>query len=268
MKSQLDLIESRLQALIENSVAAILPWGNPQQMLAHQLVEAMRTNSVSRQDGTILAPNHYVIVVHPSRMPYWQANQNLLDELGHVLYQAGEDAGFHFTAPPSFTLEANGELLPNGISITSSITEEKMSQTSVLESQPDGGPDANESVPPGAFLIVNGVEVFMLTRPVINIGRRPDNHLVIDDPRVSRTHAQMRVSQGTYIIFDLNSTGGTFVNSQRISRQRLRPGDVISLAGVPLIYGQDSPASQDDPNADTAQISNNPDSDADLETDG
>ena len=70
--------------------------------------------------------------------------------------------------------------------------------------------------------------------------------LVIDDPRISRNHAQLRAIKGRYVIFDLNSTGGTFVNAQRTSQSVLYPGDVISLAGVPLIYGQDNPPPRPD----------------------
>jgi pSer/pThr/pTyr-binding forkhead associated (FHA) protein len=79
---------------------------------------------------------------------------------------------------------------------------------------------------------------------VINIGRRLDNHVVIDDPRISRNHAQIREIKGRFVIFDLNSTGGTYVNGDRINQSVLYPGDVISLAGVTLIFGQDLPPSQ------------------------
>jgi pSer/pThr/pTyr-binding forkhead associated (FHA) protein len=63
---------------------------------------------------------------------------------------------------------------------------------------------------------------------------------VIDDARISRTHAQLRVSRGQYVIFDLDSSGGTWVNGKQVRQQVLRPGDVVSLAGVPLVYGQES----------------------------
>lgn len=93
---------------------------------------------------------------------------------------------------------------------------------------------------------MEGTKVFPLTQSVINIGRRLDNHIVIDDPRVSRRHAQLRAIRGWYILFDLNSTGGTYVNGQRVTQSILYPGDVISLAGVPLIYGQDNPPPRHD----------------------
>jgi pSer/pThr/pTyr-binding forkhead associated (FHA) protein len=101
-------------------------------------------------------------------------------------------------------------------------------------------------MPENAFLIVEGVKVFPLTAPVVNIGRRLDNQLIIDDPRVSRNHAQLRSIKGRYVVFDLNSTGGTFVNGQRTSQSVLYPGDVISLAGVALIFGQDNPPPRPD----------------------
>lgn len=88
--------------------------------------------------------------------------------------------------------------------------------------------------------------MFYLTQAVVNIGRRSDNHLVIQDPRVSREHAQIRFSRGQFVLFDLNSTGGTMVNGQRIRQWTLKPGDVVSLAGLPLIYGEDENANLDD----------------------
>jgi pSer/pThr/pTyr-binding forkhead associated (FHA) protein len=42
-----------------------------------------------------------------------------------------------------------------------------------------------------------------------------------------------------YVIFDLQSTGGTTVNGRAVVKQALVPGDVISLAGVPLVYGRE-----------------------------
>jgi pSer/pThr/pTyr-binding forkhead associated (FHA) protein len=42
------------------------------------------------------------------------------------------------------------------------------------------------------------------------------------------------------MLFDLDSSGGTFVNNKRIKQIALHPGDVISLAGVPLVYGHDA----------------------------
>jgi pSer/pThr/pTyr-binding forkhead associated (FHA) protein len=96
---------------------------------------------------------------------------------------------------------------------------------------------------PNAFLIVNGSDVFPLNKPIVTIGRMEDNDLTIPEVRISRYHAQLRVINGQHILIDLKSTGGTSVNGEKIGQTVLSPGDVISLAGIPVIYGQ-SPAVQ------------------------
>ena len=101
-------------------------------------------------------------------------------------------------------------------------------------------------IPEDAFVIVDGIKVIPLSQPLIRIGRRLENNLVLDDPRVSRTHAELRAINGRYVLFDLNSTGGTYVNGVKITQSVVYPGDVISLAGVSLIFGQDSPVTKRD----------------------
>ena len=101
-------------------------------------------------------------------------------------------------------------------------------------------------IPEDAFVIVDGIKVIPLNQPLIRIGRRLENNLVLDDPRVSRTHAELRAINGRYVLFDLNSTGGTFVNGLKITQSVVYPGDVISLAGVNLVYGQKNPPPRPD----------------------
>ncbi len=108
---------------------------------------------------------------------------------------------------------------------------------------------------------MDGTQIFPLKRSVINIGRRLDNHVVIDNPRVSRAHAQLRIVKDRFMIFDLNSSGGTYVNGQRVNQSVLSAGDVISLAGVNLIFGQDLPGGQTSNEGQTEpgpSISDNP----------
>ena len=100
-------------------------------------------------------------------------------------------------------------------------------------------PEAGDAIPENAFLIIEGLVVHRLRESVVNIGRRLENHVVIDDPRISRYHAQLRAIKGHFVLFDLNSTGGTFVNGQRTIQTVLYPHDVISLAGVMMVFDQD-----------------------------
>jgi pSer/pThr/pTyr-binding forkhead associated (FHA) protein len=103
-----------------------------------------------------------------------------------------------------------------------------------------------DSIPPNAFFVIGGVKFYPLVKTVINIGRRLENDLVIDDPRVSRSHAQLRAIEGNYVLFDLSSTGGTFVNGSRVSQTIIYPNDTISLGGVTLIFHQDDPPPRTD----------------------
>jgi pSer/pThr/pTyr-binding forkhead associated (FHA) protein len=91
------------------------------------------------------------------------------------------------------------------------------------------------TAPNDAFLIKD-MQTIPLRRAMISIGRRHENEVVIDDSRVSRYHAQLRLIDGQYILFDLHSTGGTFINGRRIEQSVIYSGDVISLAGVELIF--------------------------------
>jgi pSer/pThr/pTyr-binding forkhead associated (FHA) protein len=101
-----------------------------------------------------------------------------------------------------------------------------------------GDPDADAEQLEEAFLVVNGVDLFALKLQITSIGRKIDNVLVLNDPRVSRLHAELRCFRGRYVVFDMGSTGGTYVNGHRVSHSVVYDGDVISLAGVQLVFRQ------------------------------
>jgi pSer/pThr/pTyr-binding forkhead associated (FHA) protein len=97
-----------------------------------------------------------------------------------------------------------------------------------------------EVIPSNTFLIMDGTKAIPLIQSPITIGRSHENLIVLDDPRVSRKHLEIRVIREHFVLFDLNSSGGTFVNGQRVNQGILYSGDVISLAGVNLVFMQDS----------------------------
>ena len=119
------------------------------------------------------------------------------------------------------------------------------SHTEATEPRAEPG-KSTATIPRDAFVIVDGVKVIPLTEPIVHIGRRLDNNLVLDDSRVSRYHAELRAINGRYVISELKTTGGTFVNGVKITESILYPGDVISLAGVTLVYGQKNPPARPD----------------------
>ena len=70
---------------------------------------------------------------------------------------------------------------------------------------------------------------FYLDKPVVSIGRLVSNDICLEDPFVSRYHCVIRNEDGQYVIEDLNSTNGTFVNGERIKAYELAEGDLIRI---------------------------------------
>ena len=90
------------------------------------------------------------------------------------------------------------------------------------------------------FLIINQ-QITPLTKDVTRLGRQLDNDIVFNEESVSRNHAEIRCENGKYILNDLLSTSGTFVNSRRIERCVLNSGDLISLANVQFMFVNNNP---------------------------
>lgn len=70
---------------------------------------------------------------------------------------------------------------------------------------------------------------------VIRIGRKPDNHFVCNNRFISGKHAQLIYNAGMWTVVDMDSSNGVFVNGQKVQRQQLVPGDVVSIMGFKLI---------------------------------
>jgi pSer/pThr/pTyr-binding forkhead associated (FHA) protein len=64
--------------------------------------------------------------------------------------------------------------------------------------------DSDRKATSAALLIVSSSRVYSFEKQVIKIGRLEDNDLIIDDPRVSRNHAELRFHEGHYMIIDLH----------------------------------------------------------------
>lgn len=71
---------------------------------------------------------------------------------------------------------------------------------------------------------------FTLEGDQLNIGRDSSNDITINDAEVSRRHARLTFQGGKYVLEDLGSTNGTFVNGQRLAGPRvLKAGEVVSF---------------------------------------
>ena len=73
--------------------------------------------------------------------------------------------------------------------------------------------------------------------PVANIGRADYNDLVIPDPSVSTSHAKLQRREGVWVLVDLESTNGSFVDGERVKGDApLAPGAMVRLGDVQLVF--------------------------------
>lgn len=73
--------------------------------------------------------------------------------------------------------------------------------------------------------------VFDLTKEITTLGRDVANDIVLGDPEVSRQHARLTRTPGGYVLEDLGSTNGSFINGERLSSPRvLNPGDLLGMS--------------------------------------
>jgi len=241
--STLDEIENRLQTLLETNLVKYMPGFKAEDRLYQRLALAMHDN-LKRENAIIYAPDKYMILAHSSIVARWQIEPRLSSQLAGALHSVGVETGSHFNGNVMVTIIPDEDLPVSEIRILTAFSEHSLGETRAVanESQTETG---NDTYPVNAFLILGGSSIIPINQSVVNIGRRLDNQIVIEDPRVSRVHAQVRAARNGFVIFDLDSKGGTFVNSRRINQAILEPGDVISLAGVKLIFNQDLLSNRD-----------------------
>ncbi|MCK5054616.1 MAG: FHA domain-containing protein [Anaerolineales bacterium] len=103
-------------------------------------------------------------------------------------------------------------------------------------------------MPPSDFRMIvrtgpNPGTVFELTKEVSLIGRDVTNEIVVGDAEVSRQHSRITRTPGGYVLEDLGSTNGTFVNGERLVAPRvMNPGDLIALGEtVSITFDATSP---------------------------
>ena len=99
-------------------------------------------------------------------------------------------------------------------------TEEYLDKTITLRERPvlaiTSGPGAGE--------------LFELNQATaISIGRARANDIVLKDVSISGQHCRIRPEQGGFVLHDLKSTNGTFVNDKRVSRHTLADGDEVQI---------------------------------------
>jgi len=239
MKNLLDFVEHHLRSLLENDLNRLINFKGSES-ITEKVLNLLVNNSIENEKGQVIAPDRFIFLVPNNEFDLWVERQPIFDEMAQEIYSKGIDNGLLFNHAPSIIIRRSEDPgLPTMIiSATISPARDQLHETTAMElSEQDS---FSQILPIKAFLIINGTTTIQLTEPVINIGRRSTCDIVIEDPLVSRDHLQLRSQNGKFIIFDLGSLGGTFLNDQKCQSSILSNGDMIRIGNTNIIYGDDS----------------------------
>lgn len=98
-----------------------------------------------------------------------------------------------------------------------------------------------EALRPGTALLVvlrgpNTGARFLLDDDEVSSGRHPDSDIFLDDVTVSRKHAIFRRTNGRFVVRDVGSLNGTYVNRERIDEAVLTTGDEVQIGKYRLVF--------------------------------
>jgi hypothetical protein len=105
--------------------------------------------------------------------------------------------------------------------------------------QPQAQPQPQRAAQ-GSLIVISGQlsgqRIPVGAQPLL-VGKGPSTLMISDDPTVSTRHAQIAIDRGMFVITDLGSTNGTFVNNQRISQPtRLSDGDLVRFGNTQVKF--------------------------------
>ena len=250
-------IEAKIESLFEGVFGRAFRTNVQPVELARKLVKEMedhRVISVSR----LYVPNEYTVYLSPQdREQFASYEESLLAELQDYLAENARREKYVMLSPPKVLMETDEDLEVGEFGIAT-----RMAQGGPRPI-PDEAPVPH--VAPGATMVYkpkqpdteavsaqelglereiatlswNGKQHEIEKRRIV-IGRSKDADIQVEDPNVSRRHAEVRQEGAAYWVVDLDSTNGTEINGRRLKRAKLRPGDTITVGSTELVFRRES----------------------------
>jgi hypothetical protein len=253
-------IEHRIESLVEGAFGRAFRSHVQPIELARKLAKEMdehKTVSVSR----VYVPNEYVLYLSPQDREHLPPPDALLTELADYLAEHARREGYALLSTPRVMLEEDEDLAVGEFGIATRMVQPRKEAAAAprapepheVEQAPEVGqtrvfrtPPETAAVSAGdaerlglahepAVLVVDG-ERHELTKRAMTLGRSRECDIRIDDPNVSRRHAEIRREDGAYWIVDLGSTNGIEVNGKRVDRARLTDADRIVVGRTDVSF--------------------------------
>jgi hypothetical protein len=251
-------IEQKIEALVEGVFGRAFRTNVQPVELARKLAKEMddhRQVSVSR----VYVPNEYTVFLSPEDRAQFEGYEpSLIAELQEYLGEHARRESYALLTSPRVKLESDDDLEIGefGIAVRMSQPEQGRQLEDELPGDVDAGAtmiykpsapvetQAASAVELGlerelAYLTVDGERHAVRKRRTV-IGRSKDCDLQLNDPNVSRRHAELRQEGTSYWIVDLDSTNGIEINGRRAKRAKLDPGDTVTIGSTDLAFERDT----------------------------
>ncbi len=242
-------IEELVARVLEGTTARLFRVRLQPVQIAKRVIRSMEANQTISLKRTF-APNSYVVSLSGSDFARFERFQRSLErDLAEAVLAGARERGLTLVTFPRVELERSEEVAPGevrvGCALVDETGEEMAEDSPALRELASGHTQvldrdkllSVQPKAPKASLEVAGEGRRVPLGPgTLALGRAPDSDVVLDDRRVSRRHAEVRLRLGRHTLYDLGSTNGTFVNGKRVSEVALSEGDRITLGGATLIY--------------------------------
>lgn len=245
-------LESKLEHLIEGGFKTAFKSEVQPVELARKLareMDAHRAASVSRT----YAPNEYTVFLSTrDREQFAHYEAGLTRELSLYLLEHARKRGYSLISRPEVKIETEERLELGSFGIQARLSDappepiqqppaEQAGHTMVYNARDLAAPAEDFGISVGApvprAVIETGERRFALTPPATVVGRGREADLRLDDPNISRRHAEFRFEGGQWTVCDLGSTNGTRVAGRPAAgRVPLHSGDCVALGNSELIF--------------------------------
>ncbi len=247
--SMLRNLEAKLEGLVQGAFSRAFRSGVQPVELARKLAREMDSHKAQSISRTYV-PNRYTVWLSPQDREQFSGYESALTkELSDHLLDHARSEGLTLVTRPNVGFETDDRLGVGEFGIQAELLHAPEDDSQAPESAGFGqtmvySPNRNERpleepeapVQSQRALLVGGGKRRMLSGERLVLGRSREADLVLDDPNVSRRHAELRRDGGDWTILDLGSTNGVKVNGRRVDQHRLEPGDEVVLGTLELSF--------------------------------
>ena len=235
-------LEAKLEGLFEGAFSRAFKSRVQPVEIARKLVKEMEDNKTLSISHTYV-PNNYMVYLSPQDREQFEGyEEGLKKELSDYLLEHARTEGLALVTRPTVDFNTDERLGLGEFGIQAQLVQPPEAERPPEEEPPPAdfghtmvySPDreARRLVPPvadGRAMLVGGGKRTVLSGNRVVLGRSRDSDVRLDDPNVSRRHAELRREEGGWVVADLGSTNGVKVNGRRVSEAPLKPGDEIAL---------------------------------------